>query len=372
MPVVAKRGVVDRAGSLRPRHVILLGGVICLITAAAAGILGPWPRIAGAGATLGLACAAIAVQLSSRWRGLGLTIWVCAFACAALFFPSAFVSWGGFELRRLIVPLIQVVMFGMGTTLALEDFRRITRMPAGVLIGIALQFSIMPLAGWTFARAYNLDPAVAAGLILVGSCPGGVSSNVITYLAGANVALSVTMTASATLMSPLITPFAMAMLSGRYVPVEIQPMAISIVYMTLLPVLAGLFVSRYAAGLTQRLRRGMPWVSMLAICIIIAVTIALSRDDLLVVGPAVVAASASHNAFGYFLGYTASRILGLTRTDSRTVAIEVGMQNGGMATGLAFDVLRSERAAMVAAVFGPWSAIAGSALASVWRRRPVE
>jgi len=327
-----------------------------------------WPDGAGIALTAALVCAALVAHASARFRSLAFTIWVFAFACVALFFPSAFVSWGGFELRNLIAPLIQVIMFGMGTTLAFEDFVRIVRMPVSVFVGMALQFGVMPLAGYTFAAIFHLDAPVAVGLILVGSCPGGVSSNVITYIAGGNVALSVTMTACSTMISPVTTPLAMKLLAGRIIPIDVQTMMLSIIQMILLPVFAGLFLSRYAHGLTQRWRRWMPFVSMLSICIIIAVTIALSRDQLLVVGLTLFAASVCHNATGYVLGYAGGRALGLNRVDSRTVAIEVGMQNGGMATGLAFNVLGSELTAMASAVFGPWSAVAGSALACFWRR----
>ncbi|NWG14293.1 MAG: bile acid:sodium symporter family protein, partial [Acidobacteria bacterium] len=306
-----------------------------------------------------------------RWKSLAFTVWVFAFACAALFFPSVFVSWGGLELCRLIVPLIQVIMLGMGTTLTFGDFERVARMPFSVLIGFILQFTIMPLGGLIYAGAFGLEGPVAAGLILVGCCPGGVSSNVITYIAGGNVALSVTMTACSTLMSPVMTPLGMKLLAGRYVPIEAGPMMLSILYIILLPVLGGLLLSRHAAGVTRRLSRWMPMVSMLSICIIIAVTVALSRDQLPVVGPALFFASVCHNTTGFFLGYVGGRALGLNRVDSRTVAIEVGMQNGGMATGLAFSVLGSEKAAMASAVFGPYSAVAGSVLASFWRRRGI-
>lgn len=364
------RGSAGEGGSSRVCRHLLLGAACFGIGAAVLAIATPRSPAVGVSATAALTCVALAAQASTRWGSLALTGWVCAFGCAALFFPAAFISWGDFELKRLIVPLIQVIMFGMGTTLTFEDFKRVTRMPFGVLIGVVLQFSVMPLGGWMFARVFHLEGHVAAGLILVGSCPGGVASNVIAYLAGANVALSVTMTSVSTLLSPVMTPLAMVWLSGSYVPVETVPMMLSIVNMTLLPVLAGLFLSRYASAFTQMLGRWMPAVSILAICVIIAVTVALSRDDLLTVGLALFAASVCHNAIGYLLGYTSSRVVGLSEVDSRTVAIEVGMQNGGMATGLAFDVLHSERAAMASAVFGPWSAVAGSALASYWRRCP--
>lgn len=340
------------------------GGVLALGGAFSGAV-----EVTGAALTMALAALAAAALTSVRYRGFAFTIAVFAFAAAAGFFPGLFVSWRGFELKTLIVPLIQVIMFGMGTRLALDDFARVARMPKPVLIGIALQFTVMPLMGWTWAAAFGLTGAVAAGLILVGSCPGGVASNVITYIARGNLALSVTMTACSTLMSPLMTPLAMRLLAGQYVPIEMGPMMVSILKMIVGPVLAGLLVSRYLPLFTVWSRRWLPSVSMLSICVIIAITIALSRDELLVVGAALFAASVCHNTTGFSLGYLGARAIGLNATDSRTVAIEVGMQNGGMATGLAFNVLRSELAAMASAVFGPWSAVAGSALASHWRRR---
>ena len=341
------------------------GVSLCLgAVAAAAGLIG----LAGVAFTVALVGLGIAANASERFRSFAFTVAVFAFVCAAMFFPELFTSWAGFELKCVIVPLIQVIMFGMGTTLVFADFTRVFRLPRAVLAGMFLQFTVMPLMGWTFSALFGLAPLVAAGLILVGSCPGGVSSNVITYIARGNVALSVTMTACSTMVSPLMTPLAMKVLAGQYVPIEVVPMMLSIVQMILLPVIAGLLVSRYAPGFTAWSGRWMPFVSMLSICIIIGITIGLSRDQLLIVGPALFAASVCHNAAGYLLGYSGARLVGLTRTDSRTVAIEVGMQNGGMATGLAFNVLKSEVAAMASAVFGPWSAVAGSVLASLWRR----
>ena len=308
-------------------------------------------------------------SVSRRFRSIAFTIWVLAFASAAFFFPRVFKSWGGFELEKTIVPLVQVILFGMGMTLTFEDFARVLKMPKGVFVGFALQYSVMPVMGYSFARAFGLKGEVAAGLILVGSCPGGVASNVITYIAGANVALSVTMTACSTLLSPVMTPVAMKLLAGRYVPIKPLPMMFSILWMIILPLVAGLVINRYAHKVAKRLISVLPVLAMLSICIIIAITIALSRNDLLVVGAALLGASVCHNAAGFLLGYWGARALGLDRRDSKTVAIEVGMQNGGMATGLAFNVLKSKIAAMASAVFGPWSAVSGSALASYWRRR---
>jgi BASS family bile acid:Na+ symporter len=302
---------------------------------------------------------AAAASVSKPFKTIAFTIWVLAFGAAAFFFPRVFISWGGFELEKTIVPLVQVILFGMGMTLTFEDFGRVLKMPKAVFIGFVLQYSVMPVMGFAFARAFGLKAEVAAGLILVGSCPGGVSSNVITYIAGANVALSVTMTACSTLLSPVMTPVAMKLLAGRYVPIKPLPMMCSILWMIILPLVAGLVINRYAHKVAKRLISVLPVLAMLSICIIIAITIALSRDDLLAVGLALFGASVCHSAAGFTLGYWGARTMRMDRRDSRTVAIEV----------LAFKVLKSAAAAMASAVFGPWSAVSGSALASYWRRR---
>lgn len=305
-----------------------------------------------------------------RWlKGLGFTFTVLAFGAAAFTFPAWFIAPGGFEMKQIITPLVQLILLCMGMTLALADFTRILSAPRAVMIGAGLQFSIMPLAGFTFARLFGLPAEVAAGLILIGCCPGGVSSNVITYLAKGNVPLSVTMTAVSTLLSPFLTPFAMQWLAGSYVPVEVGPMMFSIFKMIIAPLALGFAIRRFLPRLADKLVRLLPPLAMLSIALIVAITVAMSRDDLIKVGFVLLAASACHNATGYALGYGAARLSGLDRRDSRTVALEVGLQNGGMATGLAFNVLHSPAAALAAATFGPWSAITSSALASWWRRR---
>ena len=181
------------------------------------------------------------------------------------------------------------------------------------------------------------------------------------------------MTACSTLLSPLMTPLAMKWLAGTHVPIDAWAMMISILKMVIVPLLVGLLVHRYLPKLAEKLARILPYVAMLAICLIIGVTIALSREQLLALGLFLFGAAACHNATGLGLGYGVARLFGMNQTDARTVAIEVGMQNGGMATGLAFNVLNSPLAATASAVFGPWSAVTASALASWWRRdsRPV-
>ena len=324
---------------------------------------GPW---VGAAAVAALATAAAS---GSRFRSLAFTVWVLAFGASAWYYPGIYTwTWHGWAPKDAIMPLVQVIMFGMGVTLTFADFGRVLKMPKAVLIGVVCQYTIMPLFALTFATVFGLPAEVAAGLVLIGSCPGGVASNVIAYIARANVALSVTMTACSTLLSPLATPRLMQLLAGQYVPIDVGDMTLAILKMILLPVLLGLLVNRYAHRLVQKLGRLLPTVAMLSICVIIAITIALARADLAAVGLALFGAAACHNAAGYALGYGAARSLGLDRRDSRTVALEVGIQNGGMATGLALNVLKSPAAALGSAVFGPWSAVTSSVLASFWRR----
>lgn len=298
-------------------------------------------------------------------------MWVGAFLAAGMFFPQLFRTWGEFQLKTLILPLIQLIMFGMGTMLSVSDFLRVLKMPKAVVVGMTLQFSVMPALGALLAAAFGFPPEVAAGIVLVGSCPGGVASNVMTYLARGNVALSVTLTACSTLMSPLATPLAMKLLAGQYVEIEMFEMMLSILNMIVVPVAAGLIGNRILQSMKLRadwMDRFLSRLAMSAICFIVAIITSLSRDQLLTVGFAIVAAAVIHNLSGYLLGYTGARLLGLNESDSRTVAIEVGLQNGGMASGLAVNVLKSTDAALAPAIFGPWMNISGSILASVWRR----
>ena len=325
------------------------------------------------GITLIALFAALAVAAwRVRWlEGLGFTFVVLAFGSAALTFPQVFIAPGGFEMKQVISPLVQFILLCMGMTLTLADFTRVLSAPRAIVMVAVLQYSIMPLGGFVFARLFGLEKEVAAGLILIGSCPGGVSSNVMTYLAKGNVPLSVSMTAVSTLLSPFVTPFAMQWLAGAYVPIEVGPMMLSILKMIIAPLAIGFAIRRFLPLLADRLVRLLPPLAMLSIAVIVAITVAMSRDDLLKVGFVLLSASACHNATGYALGYGAARLLGLDTRDSRTMALEVGLQNGGMATGLAFNVLHSPAAALAAATFGPWSAITSSALASWWGRRSI-
>lgn len=329
--------------------------------------------LAKAVAVLSAVACACAITVSIRLRKLAFTAWVMTCVLAAFCFPAAFIHWGDFELKKLIVPLIQLIMFGMGATLAISDFARVLKMPWAVFIGVFLQFLIMPLLGFILAMAFGFEPSVAAGVILVGSCPGGVASNVMTYLSKGNVALSVTMTACSTLIAPIMTPLLMSLLAGTLVEIVFMDWVINIFEIIIVPIAIGLIVNSVLRALNRRgdwIDRYLSVIAMAGICFIIGIIIADSRDKLLTIGIALVAASVLHNAAGYLLGYFGARLAGLDESSCRTVSIEVGLQNGGMATALAINTLKDPLAALAPAIFGPWMNISGSMLASWWAARP--
>jgi bile acid:Na+ symporter, BASS family len=304
-------------------------------------------------------------------RGSSFTFWVFTFLAAAMYFPWLFTNWG-FNTKRLVVPLIQLIMFGMGTKLSVGDFVREFKRPKALIVGTFLIFAIMPLAGFVVAKVFRFEPEIAAGVILIGSCPGGVASNVMAYLANGNIALSVSLTAFATLVSPIVTPLLMKIFAGRLIDIAFFGMMISILKMIILPIAAGLIVNKILHGRKRWFDRILPLLSMTAILFFVTIVVAHYRDELLVVGLALLGAAIVHNFIGYVLGYWAARAAGLSETDCRTISIEVGLKNGGMGMGLALDVLKSPDAAFAPIIFGKWMNISGSALANFWRQKPVK
>jgi BASS family bile acid:Na+ symporter len=231
----------------------------------------------------------------------------------------------------------------------------------------------MPFLGFFLAKAFSFEPSIAVGVILIGSCPGGVASNVMTFLSRGNVALSVTMTACSTLVAPLMTPLLMSLLAGTLVEIVFIDWVINILKIIIIPIAFGLTVNSVLRALNLRgawMDRCLSLIAMAGICFIIGIIIADSRDKLLTIGIALVAASILHNAAGYLLGYFGARLAKLDESSCRTVAIEVGLQNGGMATALAINTLKDPLAALAPAIFGPWMNISGSVLASWWGARP--
>ena len=349
---------------------VILGVCAVALVAALAAYFTQSPAMVGPAVVVLLGALAVYFGGHPKLKTFAFTFWVFAFVAAALFYPQWFLYYGDYKLTNLIVPLIQIIMFGMGTSLSIADFLRALRMPKAVGIGIFLQFSVMPLTGWAIATAFGFPPEIAAGVILIGSCSGGVASNVMAYLSRGNVALSVTMTACSTLLAPLLTPTAMQLLAGRLVPINFWQMMVEIIWMVIVPIAGGLLFNAILHGKHGWLDRALPVVSMAAICYIIAIITANARDKLLDVAFALMGAAILHNTIGYLLGYFGARAAGLSETDCRTVAFEVGMQNGGMGTGLAINVLQSADAALAPNIFGTWMNISGSTLASWWRERP--
>lgn len=302
-------------------------------------------------------------------KGYVFTIMIFAAVTAAMYFPQYFIRVGDFKLSGLIIPLMQIIMFGMGTTLSLKDFSGVLRMPKGVIIGLAGQFTIMPFLGWTLTKIFSFQPEIAAGIILIGSCPSGLASNVMSYLARANVALSVTLTATATLMAPLMTPLLMQLLAGEYVPVDFWSMVIDITKIIIVPVGLGLIFNHFLHGKFKALDAIMPVISMLGIGLIIVVITSAGRNDLLVVGPLLILACFIHNIFGYTLGFWAAKALGMPARDCRTIALEVGLQNAGLGSGLALAMGKLSTVGLAPAVFSPIMNSTGSTLALWWRAR---
>lgn len=317
-----------------------------------------------------LVCLAFLGGRSRRFHAFAFALWVLAFVSTALAYPQLFLSWGGWPLSGLVPILIQIIMFGMGTTLGLTDFARVARMPGPALVGTGLQFVVMPSLAALLARAFGFDGALAAGIILIGAAPGGVASNVITYLSGGNVALSVSLTGISTLLSPFLTPLAMTFLAGTYIELDATAMMWSIMQLIILPIIAGFLVNHLLRGYAHWRDRLLPMVSMGAICLVLAIMTAAARDQLLAAAFSLLVLVVLHNTGGYLLGYWVSRGTGLGEAEARTVSIEVGMQNAGMAAGLAVSVLHSAEAGLAATAFGTVMNVSGALLASYWRDRP--
>ncbi|MGQ1836984.1 bile acid:sodium symporter family protein [Kocuria turfanensis] len=266
-----------------------------------------------------------------------------------------------------INPLLGLVMFGMGLTLRPVDFALVARRPLPVLLGVAAQYVVMPLIALLVVFLLRLPPELAAGVILVGCAPGGTASNVVAYLARGDVALSVAMTSISTLLAPLLTPLLTLWLAGQYLPVDGGAMAWSITRIVLVPVVLGLAVRLLLPGLVRRALPVLPWVSVAAISLIVAIVVSASADRIVEAGLLVLAAVALHNVLGLTLGHLVGVLTGLPPAARRTIAVEVGMQNSGLAAGLAAQYM-NPLAALPGAVFSVWHNLSGAVFALVCRR----
>ncbi|MEU3844264.1 bile acid:sodium symporter family protein [Streptomyces sp. NPDC028635] len=287
---------------------------------------------------------------------------VLAAGAVGLASPGTFTGYGPW------VPyLLGVVMFCMGLTMSLEDFTGVARRPWVVLLGLVAHYVIMPGLGWLIAHLLHLSPALAAGVILVGCAPSGTASNVVTYLARGDVALSVSVATVSTVLAPLLTPPLTLLLAGQYLPVDAGSMVTDILKTVLLPVVAGLVVRLVAGRWIERVLGAMPWLSSLAIAAIVAVVVAGSADALKSAALTVLVAVVLHNGCGLALGYGCARLARLGRPASRAMAFEVGMQNSGLAASLATAHF-TPLAALPAAVFSVWHNVSG-ALVAAWMAR---
>jgi bile acid:Na+ symporter, BASS family len=377
---------------------------------------------------------AVAVRGFKKFRGFSYTLWIFTAVTASMFYPQYFTSVGNFQLKTLIVPLLQIIMFGMGSQMSFNDITGVIKMPKGVIIGVTAQFTIMPLVGFCIANLFDFPTEIKAGIILIGCVPSGLASNVMSFIAHANLALAVTIAAITTLISPLITPLLMGWLGGQFIEVNFWNMMLDILNMIILPIVAGFIFNLFSAGKEKQrtkliqmagyfivilltnlvymkskhsdipgflfafmkslcwffflpmtgafllkyfLKGNNQWmgkilsfISMAGIALIITIITATGRDSLLKVGLLLLATSLLHNLTGYSLGYGVSWLLGLPEKDRRTVAFEVGMQNGGLASGLALQMGKVATVGLAPAIFGPLMNVTGSVLASWWRARP--
>lgn len=303
-------------------------------------------------------------------KGYVYTLMIFSAVTAALYYPQPFVKPNGWDLSKLITPLLQIIMFGMGTSMSMRDFYGVVKMPTGVVIGLVCQFTIMPLMALLLTKIFSFPPEIAAGVILIGVAPCGMASNVMSYLAKANLALSLTLTAVGTMLAPFVTPLLMRWLAGSYIEISVEKMMWDIFKMVVLPVAAGLVFHHLLSGRMKWLDNLMPKVSMAGIAFIIVIITAAGRNSLLEVGFLLVLAALIHNLSGYLLGYWFCRLIRMKEQDCRTIAIEVGMQNGGLASGIAKEMGKIATVGLAPAIFGPVMNITGSLLASWWHRRP--
>jgi BASS family bile acid:Na+ symporter len=294
----------------------------------------------------------------------GFPLWVLAASVVALVHPPVFTWFTG----PLITAGLGIIMLGMGLTLTVDDFSRVARFPGRVLTGVLLQFTVMPFLGWSIAMALDLPTPFAVGLILVSSCPGGTASNVIAYLARADVPLSVTMTSVSTLMAIAMTPFLASFLAGSRVDVPALGLFLSTVQVILLPVIAGVLLNRYLPRFTARLLPAAPVVAVVFITLIVASIIGAGREEILAAGWRLIAAVFALHSMGFLLGYAASRIVTREVISARTISIEVGMQNSGLGVVLARSNFTNPAVAIPSAISSLFHSLIASLLAAWWRR----
>ncbi|KNY17545.1 sodium transporter [Shinella sp. SUS2] len=305
-----------------------------------------------------------AIASLSAFVGKTFALWVILFAVLGFVLPDTFK-----QLTPYIVTLLGIIMFGMGLTLSLDDFKEVARRPVDVGIGVAAQFLIMPIVAVILTMIIPMSPEVAAGVILVGCCPGGTSSNVMTYLSKGDVALSVACTSVTTLAAPIVTPFLVWLFASQFLPVDAMAMFISIVKVILLPLALGFLLQKLLPGMVKAAVPALPLVSVVGIVLIVAAVVGASKAAIASSGLMIFAVVVLHNGIGYLLGYLAARASGLSVAKRKAIAIEVGMQNSGLGAALA-NAHFSPVAAVPSAIFSVWHNISGALIANYFSQVP--
>ena len=296
----------------------------------------------------------------ARWMG----VMVLVVAAVALLAPMSF-SWID---TKAINPLLGVIMFGMGLTLSPHDFKVVVSRPKDIFVGCLAQFTVMPLLAWGLTWAFSLPKELALGVILVGCCPGGTASNVITYLAKGDLALSVGMTATSTLLAPLLTPFLVWLMAGTMVEVNTIGMLLSIVYVVIAPIVIGLLCQRYLPHLTKAVTPYLPAFSSITIGVVVGIIVSHNADQLLTGGLVVIIVVVAHNLLGLVIGFLTGRVLRLPYAKSVALSIEVGMQNSGLASSLAVSHFAAYPLATIpGAIFSVWHNISGALAAKLFQ-----
>lgn len=306
------------------------------------------------------------LEMISLIAGKYFAVWVICTAIIAYLVPEPFLNFSGY-----ITILLGFVMFGMGLTLKAVDFKIVLTNPFPVIIGVCAQFIIMPLTAFAIAYIMNLPAELAAGLVLLGSVPGGTASNVMVYLAKGNLPLSIAMTSLSTLLAPLATPFILLLLAGQWMPVDPMSMFMSIIQVIIIPIVLGIVIRKFMPKVVEKSITVIPLISVLAIIIIVSVVVAGNVDNIASAGFLIFSAVVLHNTFGLLLGYIAAFMLRLDESNRRAISIEVGMQNSGLGVALAtahFGPL----AALPSVVAAVWHNISGPILATYWSKKPAD
>ncbi|MBR6012826.1 MAG: bile acid:sodium symporter family protein [Selenomonadaceae bacterium] len=292
-----------------------------------------------------------------------MSLLVIIATATALFFPASFI----WTVPKITI-FLGVVMFGMGMTLKIEDFKFILENPKNVLIGAIAQFTIMPLLAFLITKIFSFPPEIAVGIILVGACPGGTSSNVMTFLAKGDLALSVSMTMTTTILAPFVTPALMFFFAGEWLDISFYAMMISIFQVVFVPIFLGIFINATFGKNLKKILEYLPMISIIAIILILGGVVSVNSAKIFEVGFMILVAVVLHNILGYFLGFTLAKILKMDTAKAKAISIEVGMQNSGLATSLAM-VHFGASAAIPGAIFSVWHNISGSLIANYFSKR---